>query len=250
MKIFRCPCFLLFSLLLIQCKKNSTSAPLYQSEHLIINQVSPNCYVHISYLQTDDFGRVACNGLIVLNQQEALIIDTPTDSLVSTELIEWIEKVQHSKINGVVVSHFHEDCLGGLATFHSHGIPSYANELTAQLAQKANYPIPQNLFKKRLDLQLGTTGVVNQFFGKGHTSDNIVSYFPLDKVLFGGCLIKSMNASRGFLGDANLKEWSKTIALVKEAFPSAQTTIPGHGATGSRELLSYTETLFNPSKGE
>ena len=36
-----------------------------QSGKMQITQVTPNTFQHISYLQTEDFGKVACNGLIV-----------------------------------------------------------------------------------------------------------------------------------------------------------------------------------------
>ncbi|MEM8966648.1 MAG: hypothetical protein AAGE93_09535 [Bacteroidota bacterium] len=46
---------------------------LYQSESLTIKQISPNGYVHISYLHATNFGKVLCNGLVYANQQEAII---------------------------------------------------------------------------------------------------------------------------------------------------------------------------------
>jgi metallo-beta-lactamase class B len=71
-----------------------------------------------------------------------------------------------------------------------------------------------------------------------------VGYFPSDNVLFGGCLIKEMQATKGFLGDANVKNWSATVRKVKHAFPSVKLVIPGHGQIGGQELLDYTIKLF------
>src|SRR5690606_17666948 len=45
---------------------------VYQSENLIIEKLSENVYQHISFLQTNDFGKVDCNGMIVVNQNEAI----------------------------------------------------------------------------------------------------------------------------------------------------------------------------------
>ena len=80
--------------------------------------------------------------------------------------------------------------------------------------------------------------------GEGHTQDNIVSYFPNDKALFGGCLIKRVNAKKGYLGDANINEWSNTVRAVKSKYKDAEIIIPGHGKPGGQELLSYTIDLF------
>ncbi|MFC5625814.1 subclass B1 metallo-beta-lactamase [Algoriphagus winogradskyi] len=217
---------------------------VYKSETLQIEQISPNTFVHISYLNTDDFGKVACNGMIVINEGEALVFDTPANEEASLELINWLENDQKTVVKGVVATHFHWDCLGGLDEFHSREIPSYASDQTIALAKNAGYPLPQIGFKKRLNLQAGKINVINQFLGEGHTRDNFVSYVPSDKVLFGGCMIKALGAGNGNLEDANVGKWSATVLKVKSTFPEIIIVIPGHGKIGGTELLDYTEEMF------
>lgn len=53
-----------------------------------------------------------------------------------------------------------------------------------------------------------------------------------------------MNASKGYLGDAVVNEWSATVTKIKEAYPDVRSVEPGHGATGGSELLDYTISLF------
>ncbi|RAI91996.1 subclass B1 metallo-beta-lactamase [Algoriphagus yeomjeoni] len=219
---------------------------LYNSETLHIEQISPNTFVHISYLNTNDFGKVDCNGMIVMNDGEALVFDTPANEEASLELINWLEKEQKVKIKGVIATHFHWDCLGGLNEFHTKGIPSYASDKTIKLAKAAGYPTPENGFKKKLTLEAGDLTVINQFLGEGHTKDNFVSYVPADKVLFGGCMIKALGAGEGNLEDANIADWSKTVLKVKSTFPKITVVIPGHGKVGGTELLDYTEGMFTP----
>lgn len=62
--------------------------------------------------------------------------------------------------------------------------------------------------------------------------------------MFGGCLIKELDATKGFLGDANVSEWSNTVEKVKHQFPNVQIVIPGHGKIGGKDLLDYTIKLF------
>ena len=64
---------------------------LYTSDRLTITTLSENSFVHTSFLQTDDFGKVACNGLIVRSGHEVAIFDTPTDDPSSQELIRWVQ---------------------------------------------------------------------------------------------------------------------------------------------------------------
>ena len=227
------------------CTTNHTSKTVYKTASLVIEQISPTVFKHVSYLQTDDFGNVACNGMIYITNNEALVFDTPTTDKVSKELIDWIQKEKKAKIKGVVVNHFHDDCLGGLAGFHDENITSYANNLTIELAKKDSVEIPQKGFEYQLNLTIGTNKVITKFLGEGHTKDNTVSYLESENLLFGGCMIKSLKASKGYLGNANVSEWSNTVAKVKATFPKTEKVIPGHGKVGDSELLDYTIGLFN-----
>jgi metallo-beta-lactamase class B len=218
--------------------------PVYQSEDLQIIPLSPNTFVHISYLETVDFGRVGSNGMIVINGGEALVFDTPANAHASRELISWLEE-KHLQVKGVVATHFHLDCVGGLDEFHGNGIPSYASSKTIELASEAGNPVPQNSFEGKLALQVGDISVISQFPGEGHTTDNLVSYVPADRVLFGGCLIKELGAGVGFLGDSNVSAWPASVSQVKGTFSDVQIVIPGHGKIGNGELLDYTIQLFS-----
>ena len=217
---------------------------IYTSDQLTITSLSENTFVHSSFLQTDDFGKVACNGLIVRDGNEVAVFDTPTDDPSSQELIRWVHDVLKCKIVAIVPTHFHSDCLGGLSAFHAAGIPSLANEKTIELAKQNLLVVPQKGFSDGLSLRVGSKDVQLRFFGEGHTRDNIVAYFPTEHVLFGGCLIKELQASKGFLGDANVGAWSATVAKLQQAFPQVKHVVPGHGATGGAELFEYTRNLF------
>src|SRR5690606_4526881 len=107
---------LLVVLILFSCGKKERQITL-KTDTLEIVQLSEHTYVHISYLETESFGKVACNGMIVLDDGEAVVLDTPVDDAVSKELLGWLE-TQHVSVKAVVATHFHNDCLGGLRTFH------------------------------------------------------------------------------------------------------------------------------------
>lgn len=215
-----------------------------KSDQLVIKKISDHTYVHTSYLQTEDYGRVACNGMIVIDDGEAVVIDAPTDEEVSKELIDWVKTKMKSDIVAVVATHFHMDCLGGLEEFHNQNITSYAHYKTTELAREHNRTIPYVGFEDQFVIEVGNGTVVNQFLGEGHTVDNIVSYYTPDDVLFGGCLIKSLGAGKGNLEDANIAEWSHTVRTVKAKLPSIKKVIPGHGNSGGMELLDYTIEMF------
>lgn len=74
------------------------------------------------------------------------------------------------------------DCLGGLREFNNRKIKTYASELTIQLAKKNHFQdLPSIPFQKKLILDIGKDMAMTEFFGPGHTYDNVVSYIPKKK---------------------------------------------------------------------
>ena len=229
---------------------DSINSVVYSSNNLVVRKVSQHVYEHTSYLQTESFGKVPCNGMVVVNNKEAIVFDTPTDSISSEELIRYITNDLKAELKAIIPTHFHTDCVGGLKEFHQHSVPSYANNQTIRILEEKKQvsAIPQNGFEDNLELSVGTLKVFVGFFGEGHTVDNIVAYFPEEKVLFGGCLVKEKGAGKGNLEDANVTSWPGTIQKVKERFSNVSIVIPGHGKSGGAELLDYTSELFSSSK--
>ncbi len=220
------------------------SQPVYESAKLIVSRLTPNVYMHTSFFNSETFGKVPCNGMVVTSKNEAIIFDTAADDSSSAELISWVKTKLNHTIIAVIPTHFHADCVGGLKEFDKHKIPSYANNNTIKLARLNHFNVPTNGFDDALMLTVGEKKVYATFFGEGHTTDNIVGYFPADDVMFGGCLVKELGAGKGNLEDANTQEWSETVEKVKQAYPQVKIIIPGHGSTGNKDLLEYTIGLF------
>jgi metallo-beta-lactamase class B len=235
-----------FSLFNCQSHKDEPFKPgeVYRTNTLIITRLTEGTFQHTSFKQTNDFGNVPCNGLVVQNGSETLVFDTPVNDSCAAELIRWIQQTQRCTVNAIVPTHFHDDCLGGLRAFHDQGIPSYAYVKTIELAQANKYEVPRNSFPDSLSLKVGGESIKIKFFGEGHTRDNVVGYYPHDQVLFGGCLIKEMEASKGYLGDANENDWSGTVEKIRKVYPDVKVVVPGHGESGTRQLLDYTIKLF------
>lgn len=219
------------------------SSPIIVSPDLEIIPLTENTFIHKSFTDSDQFGRFSSNGIIYIRNGEALIADTPVDTLIAKQLINWVLD-QNLKIEAVVVNHHHKDALGSLSVFHDLDIPSYGFIKTKELALKSKSIPPEYSFEDSLKLKLGTTIVKAFFFGEGHTIDNIALWIPEEKILFGGCLIKSLRSGKGNLEDANIKEWSQTILTIKTLLPDINTVVPGHGSHGGVELLDFTQKMF------
>lgn len=250
--------FIILSFLctVISCKKSSLKSHkehkpeiVYQSDSLRITKLTENTYLHTSFFYSEDFGKVPCNGMIVKDKDEALLFDTPTTYNESKVLIRWVKNELKAKINAVVATHFHEDCVGGLEAFKENNIPSVARNLTIAYTKAEHFPVPATGFEHDTLLTVGNKKVEARFFGEGHTKDNIVGYFPYDKVMFGGCLIKEINADKGNLNDANVTDWAETVKKIREEYPDVKIVIPGHGDYGNKQLLDYTIHLFTNKGG-
>ena len=237
-------CFLILGGILISCRERTKEKEVYKSETLLINLISQHAYQHISFLDVKDFGKVPCNGMFVISNNEAIVFDTPCDNETSSELIDWITKSLNCKIMAIIPTHYHIDNLGGLEEFHKRGIPSFAYNKTIQIAKEKDYCVPEHGFDKFIELKVGNEKVYVEFLGEGHTCDNIIGYFPSENIMFGGCLIKEIGSGKGNLEEANTEEWSETVAKVKKKYPNVKKIIPGHGKIGGVELLDYTINLF------
>lgn len=212
-------------------------------EELLVRRLAPGVYQHISFLETQDFGTVACNGMVYAKGGEAIVFDTPATAEGAEALLAWIKTDLNSKVTAVVINHFHVDCLGSLNIFHQAGISSYANAMTIELASASEEEaIPQN--KLVGDMMVGGHPVINRYFGGGHTKDNIASYLPEERILFGGCMVKSIGAGKGNLADADVAAWPETVSSIKSTYPNIKWVIPGHGNPGGPELLDYTVEMF------
>ncbi|MCQ0112556.1 subclass B1 metallo-beta-lactamase [Zhouia sp. CL16] len=229
---------------------STDSVIVYRTENLIIKRLSKHVYKHISFLNTNDYGKVACNGMLVVIEQEVVIFDTPTYNTSSLELINFISDDLHSKTIALIPTHFHEDCVGGIPVFEQYHIPIYASNQTIELLEKSGkkFSNPINEFDDSLSVDIGDKKVYAAYYGEGHTKDNIIGYFPVDEAIFGGCLIKSTGASKGNLVDANVNDWSETIRKIKLKYPKVAIVIPGHGTWGDSALFDYTIELFDIDK--
>lgn len=253
--------FLFLGVIFISCKDSSTkqnqkektdktpltdSLIVYQTKNLIIKKLSNHIYEHISFLETDDFGKVACNGMLVINENNGIVFDTPSDNQSSFELINFTTKTLKSEILAIIPTHFHNDCIGGIEAFEKHNITLHVTKQTLEFLKKngQNFNNPLKEFDGDFVLNIGDKKIYAEYFGEGHTKDNIIGYFPEDKAIFGGCLIKEIGASKGYLGDANTNEWSETVSKIKLKYPETKIIIPGHGKWGGMKLFDYTIELF------
>lgn len=235
---------ILLVLIILTNKTNIHAQPIPISNDLEIIQIADNAYIHRSYFDLEKFPHCPANGLIVVDDNKALIVDTPWTNTETTDLINWIRKTLQVDIAGVIVTHWHADCMGGLKAVHDAGIPSYANQMTCEITQEKGLPLPQTCFKDSLTVVWGEQTAECYYPGAGHSLDNIVVYFPVSKLLFAGCLVKSMNSHNlGNTNDGDVNAYPQSLQNVLNRYPESQIVVPGHGQHGDLELIHHTLDL-------
>lgn len=223
----------------IQTRSNSTS----QQGEFVISKIADGIYLHHSYLNVTDFGLVEANGLVVVQDKQAYIIDTPWTDSDTALLLEWITQQGFTPVASIS-THSHQDRAGGIGYLNNHGVQTIVSDRTQNILAETNKPLASIAFE-------GNHYTVKSDFievydlGAGHTKDNLVVWLPKQHMLFGGCLIKSLDSNTmGYIGEADMLAWPTTINNVNQQFPNINLVIPGHGASGDTSLLSHTIELI------
>ncbi len=222
------------------------ASPCFTQENiksLEVREIASGVYLHTSYQQTESYGMVDSNGLVVVESGNAYIIDTPWSPEDTQALLSWIE-AHGFTVMGSVSTHYHEDRTAGIAVLNASGIPTYTSKLTHELLIKKGQPTATHIFND--EEFLWREGVVEVFYpGAGHTADNLVVWLPKHNLLFGGCLVRSVEWNGlGYTGDASLEGWADTIRAIQNKYaPAINTVVPGHGKPGDSEILDHTIRL-------
>ena len=213
-----------------------------------VTKLADNVYQHISYKKVGSYGMVGASGLVVVDGSNAHIIDTPWTVKDTKKLVEWITSKKLT-LKSAVVTHFHKDASGGLSFLNSLEIKTYATPLTNKLLkskkrEKSSHEIKNNEF------ELLTNKIEVFYPGAGHSQDNIVVWLPKEKILFGGCFVKSINSKGlGYTGHASVEDWPISIQNVINKYPNLDRVVPGHGEIGDIGLLRHTAKLALGEKG-
>jgi metallo-beta-lactamase class B len=216
------------------------------SDDLELIKLSQNAWVHVSYTVLPQYGRISENGLIFINKSEAFLFDTPWNDSLTKILVSYLKDNMGLRIAGFIPNHWHEDCMGGLGYLQTMGIESYANQKTIDIARERNLPLPSRAFQDSLQLHLGDKIIDCYFLGAAHSLDNIVIWIPSEKILFAGCMVKSLNSpDLGNIADGDIKAYPGTIDRVIAKFKNAKVVIPGHGPVGGFELIQHTRKLLS-----
>lgn len=211
---------------------------------LDIAHLTGDFYVYTTY-NTFQGITFPANGLYVLTTEGVILLDSPWDTTQFQPLLDSIAYKHHQTVVLCIATHAHEDRTAGLTFLRNKGIKTYTTQKTDSICQLRNEKRAEFLFQNDTVFTIGQHRFQTLYAGPGHTEDNIVVWFEQEKILYGGCLIKSTEArDLGNLADANTKAWPNTIKKIQAYCQQPQYIIPGHQDWSSKNALAHTLNLL------
>lgn len=234
-KIYFVLSFLIFSLFAFG---QAIQAPL------TISHLTGDFYIYTTYKAFED-ATFPANGMYIVEEEGIVMIDGPWDSTQLHPLLDSISRRHEKPIIMCIATHYHDDRTGSFEELSANEIKTYSSKQTQKLCIEKHEPKAQYTFTPDTTFQMRNHPFQVIYAGEGHSPDNIVIWFPKDKILYGGCLVKSTESPNlGNLSDANPISWTNTIKKVQKLCPHPKYIIPGHFAWKSKKSLTHTLHLL------
>jgi len=206
-------------------------------------------------------GGSGANGGVILCETGIVVIDSKMDEASVKQSLQAIRSVSQKPVVYLVNTHSDGDHIMGNRYFpesvtvvaHENCRDDFFKENFGRPSdwdEPAYYPFtPSITFKDKMNLWLGKDRVELHYYGKGHTSGDIVVYIPDEKVAFIGDLYftdrpQLIHSNK----EGNSFEYVQTISGILENL-DAETFISGHSApAGREELLAHIKNMEERQK--
>lgn len=236
--------FRIVSIILIIILVPFTLLSSQTEENLKIIHLTENFYIYTTYKDLNGIN-FPSNGMYLVTDSGVVLFDTPWDSTQFQPLLDSIAIRHKSKVIMSISTHYHDDRTAGLDFLKHRGVKTFTSKLTWHLCAKHNEKQSEYYFRDDTVFRIGNYIFETFYPGEGHTKDNIVVWFGKYKILYGGCLVKSVeNNSLGYIADANLNEWGPSIKRVMQEYPDPEYVIPGHFNWTNKLALQHTLKLL------
>lgn len=199
-----------------------------QIKPIQIDSINNNLFVYQTFntFQEVDYN---ANAMYLVTKKGIVLFDVPWQKSQYQTLNDILQQKYNLPVIAVFATHSHEDRAGDLSFYNELNIPTYASALTNSKLKKEGKATSKFEIELGKTYKFGKEKFVVEYFGQGHTEDNLVVWFPKYKVLNGGCLIKGADAvNLGYTGEANVAEWPKTVQKLVNKHPKINQVIPGH----------------------
>lgn len=202
-----------------------------------------------------------CNNVIIEMSDHLIVVDANFPS-GARRVLEDAKKVSSKPVKLVFDTHHHGDHAYGNAVWTKMGAMTVAFQGVADELKRYEPKRWQETAKSRKDVaEVGASSaeppkttfakslhviedpmrrVEFHFFGWAHTRGDGFVYIPKDKVLATGDAVT--NGAYNYTADGNIGNWPSVIAKAQKL--DVRYVLPGHGASGGREVLEGQRQFF------
>jgi len=227
---------LLFLFIYVQC--------VSQENKLNIEHLVGDFYIYQTF-QDYEGNKISANGMYLLTKDGAVLFDTPWDTTQFQPLLDSILVRHKSLVTMCLVTHFHADRTAGLEYYKNRHILTYSTKMTDDLSKAHKMKRSEYIMPLDNTFSVGQYSFEIFYPGPGHSEDNIVVWFPKDKILYGGCFVKCSEADDlGNLSDANPLAWKSSMMKLIAKYNKCKYVIPGHHHWKDRSSLTHTLRLI------
>jgi metallo-beta-lactamase class B len=231
-----------------------SSTPTAQSQVSLVHLIGPIYVAEDSYYSGE-------NSVVYVGATSVTVVGATWTPDTAARLAEEIRKVTNEPVAEVVNTNYHPDRAGGNAYWKRIGARIVSTRMTHDLMVRdwttvvewtrsaiPDYPslpltLPTKAFPGNFELQGGRVRAL--YLGPSHTPDGIFVYFPEEKVLYGGCILKEQLGNLAF---ANRAEYPNTLHKLERLGLDIRTIVAGHwSAVHGPELIGQYLSLLNAS---
>lgn len=200
----------------------------------------------------EDFEYAKTNSVVYIGPKAVTVIGATWSPATAKILAGAIRKITNEPIREVVNNDYNPEYVGGNAYWKSIGAKIISTKLTYDLLKTdwtsagdlirkyyPDYPhvplvLPTKTHAGSFSLQGGRIKAL--YLGPSHTPDDIFVYFPREKVLYAGGILKEHLGNMAF---ANVGKYETTLHKLQQLHLDIVTVISGHwSAVHGSELIS------------
>lgn len=224
-------------------QKEDTQEPIALTKNLFVTNITLNTWFWTAY-KNPEGKPPAINGLLHLTDSMVIGVNIPWRPQQVDQLAKFcLEKLQR-RIGKVILTSFSPQRTQAMEAFKSHAVVFHGTLNNRTLSGLRNMPSPDQFFSKKQDIEIDGRLIQLYNIGPILAKDQVIVFFPDDKILYLGPLIKTPHAKLTGLSKNTLDRWEKALHKSQRLYPGSEYIIPARGPIRDQRAIAQTYILI------